>query len=162
MLLLPLQTSRFCAEGQNFPFKWYTDPSFLEIESLQRDDPLKLDLARLEKVRAVATDGASNIGNYAVMSLNVLKLILSSFPDILTKPIEFQAAKPVDKKNGQDPSSVQDKEPHEGVLRELCGCDNCLKYRESVIHFYVEECEYNILWFRLQQIIEKHYELIDE
>lgn len=118
----------------------------------------------------MASDGASNIGNDAAVPLNVLRLTLCSFPDILTKPIEFQAAKPVDKKNGnaggggggQDPSSVQDKEPHEGVLRELCGCDNCLKYRESVIHFYVEECEYNILWFRLQQIIEKHYELIDE
>lgn len=42
----------------------------------------------------------------------------------------------------------------------MCGCENCLKYRESVLDFYMEECEYNILWSRLQQIIEKHYELL--
>lgn len=63
-----------------------------------------------------------------------------------------------EKKNG----AWLEKEPHEGVLMELCSCDSCAKYRESVIHFYVEECEYNILWMRLQQIIEKHYELIEE
>lgn len=120
---------------------------------LKRDDPMKVDLTRLEKVPVVDT------------------------ADILTKPIEFNAAKQ-DKKGlkesstasavastaaGDDKKAVWvEKDPHEGVLMELCGCQNCLKYRESVIHFYVEECEYNILWFRLQQIIEKHYELIDE
>lgn len=56
--------------------------------------------------------------------------------------------------------STSKQDAHEGVLRELCGCENCLKYRESVLDFYMEECEYNILWSRLQQIIEKHYELL--
>lgn len=106
--------------------------------------------------------------------------------DILTKPIDFRPAdggtKPprknleetilIDQINSSkitqlklledEKKSWLEKDPHEGVLMELCGCDNCLKYRESVIHFYVEECEYNILWIRLQQIIERHYELIDE
>lgn len=81
---------------------------------------------------------------------------------ISTNPTPLQTSQQQTLIDEDKKSTWIEKEPHEGILMELCACDNCLKYRESVIHFYVEECEYNILWIRLQQIILRHYELISE
>lgn len=41
-------------------------------------------------------------------------------------------------------------------------CDDCLKYRETIIQLFLEDFEYNTLWKRLQLLIHKFYDIVPE
>lgn len=41
-------------------------------------------------------------------------------------------------------------------------CEDCLKYRETIIQLFLEDFEYNTLWKRLQLLIHKFYDIVPE
>ncbi|KAG4067279.1 hypothetical protein HA402_000270 [Bradysia odoriphaga] len=48
------------------------------------------------------------------------------------------------------------------IFRVSCTCEDCLKYRETIILLLLEDFEYNTLWKRLQMLIRKFYTLVPE
>lgn len=48
------------------------------------------------------------------------------------------------------------------IFRVSCTCEDCLKYRETIILLVLEDYEYNTLWKRLQMLIRRFYDLIPE
>lgn len=48
------------------------------------------------------------------------------------------------------------------IFRVTCMCEDCLKYRETIIQLFLEDFEYNTLWKRLQLLIHKFYDIVPE
>lgn len=131
-----------------------TKMSNMPLDFIEAIDPAVLDKGRKNLEERILIDQINSSKVLFIVSARRIRFMFA---------IKFSALQLTQLKLLDDEKKPWlEQEPHEGILMELCQCENCLKYRESVIHFYVEECEYNILWFRLQLIIEKHYEFFTE